>query len=113
MDITQKPEYIRLIEKEHGLFSSVDFGTTEKSFDTFLSKRSLTLVWSEGFSNFDNRVFVNKEKIYKTKQGFYLYLLIDEDIINLKVYYKQEQLSELTIFIGQLIKQYKNDTTNE
>ena len=47
-----------------------------------------------------------KEKLYKTKQEFYLYLLINEDdSIQSRVYYKQKQLDELRLIIGQILKQ--------
>ena len=49
------------------------------------------------------------KKIYKSKQGFYLYLLMNNSETNFVIYYKQDQHSELTIFLQQLLKQYNND----
>ena len=47
-----------------------------------------------------------KLKIYKTKQEFYLYLLITEDgDVQSRIYYKQKQLDELRLVIGQILKQ--------
>ena len=58
------------------------------------------------------RHLISIEKIiFKTKQGFYLYLLLNTTNVNLLVYYKQNQESELTIFLKQLIKQFNNDKT--
>ena len=53
-------------------------------------------------------VLLLSNKIYKTKQGFYLYLLFRDTITDITIYYKQTQLNELTLFMGQLIKQFKS-----
>ena len=45
-------------------------------------------------------------QFYKTKQEFYLYLLITEDgDVQSRIYYKQKQLDELRLVIGQILKQ--------
>jgi hypothetical protein len=92
----KKPKFIKNNEKSLGVFSSLE------------------VVWSEAFTGIINVKTEFDKKIYKTKQGFYLYLLLGEVESNLIVYYNQSQYSELTIFIQQLLKQFNNDkTTNK
>ena len=51
--------------------------------------------------------------MYKTVQGFFIYLSIKGDGTPvITIYYKQEQLNEMTLFVGQLLKQFKNATTD-
>jgi hypothetical protein len=105
----EKPEYIVKLNQ--------DLSTTKvsvpKGFDDYLKDRKVNLLYSESEVSFEDTKFTYNSKIYKTQQGFYLYLLFKEgDVDDMIVYYKQEQLNELTIFITQLIKQYKNATTN-
>jgi hypothetical protein len=46
------------------------------------------------------------EKIYLTKQGFYVYLSItDEDDVKVNVFYLQDKLPELQLVFGQILKQ--------
>ena len=70
-------------------------------------------MYSEAYSDFETIKISLKTKIFKTQQGFYLYLLFGDDgKTDMTIYYKHSQLSELTIFITQLFKQFKNATTN-
>jgi hypothetical protein len=69
----------------------------------------MSLVYSESTSDFETGKISFESKIYKTQQSFYLNLLFDDDgSTNMTIYYKQQQLSELTIFVTQLLKQFKN-----
>jgi hypothetical protein len=84
-----------------------------EGFDEYLKDKKMVLVYSEANSDFETGKILFKTKIYKTQQGFYLYLLFGDDgKTDMTIYYKQSQLSELTIFITQLFKQFKNATTN-
>lgn len=113
MDKIRKPKFIKENEKTSGVLSSLRLDFDNNSIYKFVDNRSFQVVWSEGFI-FGVKTEFNK-KIYKSKQGFYLYLFIGEEKnSSLIVYYKQDQYSELTIFIQQLLKQFNNDkTTNK
>lgn len=103
---TGKPEYIKLIEKKGGIFSIINLINVEIKPD-FLDKKTFDVSYSN--SIYDDKI-IFLEKIYKTKQNFYIYLNynnLDEKWIN-HIYYKQEQINELTFFINQLLKDLKN-----
>jgi hypothetical protein len=58
-----------------------------------------------------------EEVIFKSQQNFYLFVEIREilqsdTISKLTIYYNVEQYNELYLFLSQLLKQYKNATTN-
>jgi len=110
----KKPKFIKDNEKSLGVFSSLRLDFPDHSIYKFIDNRSLEVVWSEAFTGIFNVKTEFNKKIYKSKQGFYLYLLLGEVESNLIVYYNQSQYSELTIFIQQLLKQFNNDkTTNK
>jgi hypothetical protein len=110
----KKPKFIKNNEKSLGIFSNVRFNFPDHSIYKFIDNRNLEVVWSEASASIINVKIEFNKKIYKTKQGFYLYLLLGDVESNLIVYYKQSQYSELTIFIQQLLKQFNNDkTTNK
>lgn len=106
----ETPKYIERIESKGETLSTVEvvFG---EGIQKFLDDRNFVVVWSKGFAKVDEPKITLREKIYKTKQGFFLYLFLDEDFQTLTIYYRQEQINELTIFLTQLLKQFKNGTT--
>jgi hypothetical protein len=106
----KKPKYIKRIEKNNDILSLTNLYDLSKEFDKFIDKK-VDLVYSKSDID-DNGKFIFKEKLYKTKQSFYLYLSFRGDVIDADIYYKQEQYNELFIFITQLLKQFKNATTN-
>jgi len=107
--MVEKPEYMTNKEIGSDVFSSLRLDFPDHSIYKFIDNRSLEVVWSEAFAGIINGKITFNKKIYKTKQGFYLYLLLGEVESNLIVYYNQSQYSELTIFIQQLLKQFNND----
>ena len=109
--MTTKPKYIEQIESNGEILSLIDIGFKGKDIESFLDEKSFVVVWSKGFSTINEPKISLTEKIYKTKQGFFLYLILDGEISTLTIYYRQEQINELTIFVGQLLKQFKNGTT--
>ena len=110
----KKPKFIKNNEKSLGVFSSLRLDFPDHSIYKFIDNRNLEVVWSDASAGIINGKITFNKKIYKTKQGFYLYLLLGEVESNLIVYYNQSQYSELTIFIQQLLKQFNNDkTTNK
>ena len=102
----KKPNYIERIEEiTKNDFSVMNLPDANIEFEKFLDNSKFELVHSIS-SIGQNTKIIFKEKIYKTKQEFYLYLLITEDgDIQSKIYYKQKQLDELRLVIGQILKQ--------
>ena len=110
--MVSKPDYIKGIEDGEKPFSTVELDVPE-DFSKFLDGRALTTVFSDNHMEFETGEFKVRTKIYLTKQSFYLYLFKSvTDSKNLVIYYKEEQLNELKLFIRQLLKTYKNGTTN-
>ena len=109
--MVRKPEYIEKLE-DGKLFSSVELNVPEE-FQSFLDGRSLTTVHTDSWIDYETAKFNTRSKIYSTKQPFYLYLF-KNDIQGktLVIYYKEEQINELKLFIAQLLKTFKNGTTN-
>lgn len=119
-----KPEYIKKIEDQFGILSQIFYGNLNlEQFNILDSK--LDTVWSSSTYIGDGKVSWG-EKIYKTKQDFYLSMTISTitNPSNLKqmeirlcdIYYRQEQFNELIFFIKSLSKELENarnnDTTN-
>jgi hypothetical protein len=102
----KKPNYIERIEGvTENNFSVMNLPEANIEFEKFLDNSRFELVHSVSDVG-QNTKITFKEKIYKTKQEFYLYLLITEDgDIQSSVYYKQKQLDELRLIIGQILKQ--------
>jgi hypothetical protein len=107
----KKPKYIKDIEKNGEVLSLSKLYSLPKEFDNFINKK-IMILYSKSDIDTDSGKFIFKEKLYKTQQPFYLYLLFRGDEIDTDIYYKQEQHNELIIFITQLLKQFKNATTN-
>ena len=101
----KKSNYIEEIEKKGDIYFSVmNLPCASIEFEKFIDGK-FEIVHS--ISNIEqNSKITFKEKLYKTKQEFYIYLIITEDeTIQSKVYYKQKQLDELRLIIGQILKQ--------
>ena len=106
------PEFIKDYMKNEGILSRVNI-VMPKGFDEYLKDKKMITIYSDSTHNFETGKTILKSKIYKTQQGFYLYLFFGvNDNVDTTIYYKESQASELTIFIKQLIKQFKNATTN-
>jgi len=111
-----KPEYIQKLESKDDIFSVMLCHELKGDFLKFLSEKKLDRVYEKskvtesGYINFE-------EVIFKSQQNFYLSLEIrvipqTDTISKLTIYYKIEQYNELYLFLSQLLKQYKNATTN-
>jgi hypothetical protein len=105
-----KPEYILLREKKDGVVFSSMTVEVPKEFDKFIKDKNFTLRCSESSYNPETDILY-KNKVYQTKQGFFLYLSLTEE--TMVIYYGEDQLNELTLFIRQLFKQLKNATNND
>jgi hypothetical protein len=100
----EKPNYIENIEKDNNLYFSVmDLPNATQEFLKFTSDKFI-LIHSIAEMSQDLKITF-KEQIYLTKQEFYLYLLITDNDIQVRVYYQQKQLDELRLIIGQILKQ--------
>jgi hypothetical protein len=105
-----KPEYILLREKKDGVVFSSMTVEVPKEFDRFIKDKNFTLRCSESSYSPETDILY-KNKVYQTKQGFFLYLSLTEE--TMVIYYGEDQLNELTLFIRQLFKQLKNATNND
>lgn len=104
------PHYIIKLEEKEGTLSRNKIVMPE-GLDDFLKDKKMLIVYSESNSDFETGKITFTKKIYKTQQGFFLYLICGEDgKTEMTIFYKQPQLNELTIFITQLLKQFKNYT---
>lgn len=94
------------LENEGEIFSTNIIYLPE-TIDGFLSNKKVILIYSDSITNEEGKRVYN-EKFYKTTQGFYIYLVREEQLIfKTTFYYKQEQSNEFDLFIGQLLKQFK------
>jgi hypothetical protein len=111
--MVSKPDYIRRLEDEYGKpYSTLELEVPE-DFPKYLDGRAFTIVFSDNHMEFETGEFKGRTKIYLTKQSFYLYLFKSvTDSKNLVIYYQEGQLNELKVFIGQLLKTYKNGAAN-
>jgi hypothetical protein len=108
------PKYISNLEKNGDIFSVMNVISVPKEIEGYLNKMKTTVVYSDSKIDYIDTSIRYNEKIYKTVQGFYIYLSLREvgTHAGLTIYYKQEQQNEITLFVGQLLKQFKNATIN-
>jgi hypothetical protein len=112
----KKPYYIQSLELKEGVLSEMICHPLEGEFLKFLYDRKLTTVYEKSSSNKEG--FIKREQvIFKSQQDFYLCVenktgIPAEPKFNLTIYYKVEQDTELFMFLSQLLKQYKNATTD-
>ena len=111
-----KPEYIQNLESKDGIFSVMVCHELKGEFLKYLNGKKLSRVHEKGLMNESNIVNF-EEVIFKSQQNFYLFVEIrvipqTDTISNLTIYYKTEQYNELYLFSSQLLKQYKNATTD-
>jgi hypothetical protein len=112
----KKPEYIQNLESKDNFFSIMLCHELRGEFLKFLSERKLTRVYEKS-SITEMGLIKFEEVIFKSQQNFYLFVEIREilqsdTISKLTIYYNVEQYNELYMFLSQLLKQYKNATTN-
>ena len=114
--MTEKPEYIKNLESKEIFFSVVNCHELKGEFLKFLNDKKLTRVYEKSSIN-ESGVVNFDEVIFKSQQNFYLFVEIrnfpqSDTISKLTIYYKVEQYTELYMFLSQLLKQYKNATTD-
>jgi hypothetical protein len=112
----EKPEYIQNLESKDGIFSVMACPELKGEFLKYLNEKKLTRVYEKSSMNESNMVKF-EEVIFKSQQKFFLFIEIrvipqSDTISKLTIYYKTEQYNELYLFLSQLLKQYKNATTN-
>jgi hypothetical protein len=111
-----KPEYIKNIESNEGIFSVMVAPELKGDFLKYLNEKKLTRVYEKSSMN-ESGIIKFEEVIFESQQNFYLFVKFrvvpHSDIIsNLTIYYNVKQYTELYMFLSQLLKQYKNATTN-
>jgi hypothetical protein len=111
-----KPEYIQNLESKDGIFSVMVSHELKGEFLKYLNGKKLSRVYEKGLMNESNLVNF-EEVIFKSQQNFYLFVQIrvipqSDTISKLTIYYNVEQYTELYMFLSQLLKQYKNATTD-
>jgi hypothetical protein len=112
--IMDTPKYISSLEKNGDIYSVMNVVSVPKEIEGYLNKMKTTIVYSVSKIDYSDTSIKYNEKIYKTVQGFYIYLSLSEvgTHAGLTIYYKQEQQNEMSLFVGQLLKQFKNATIN-
>jgi hypothetical protein len=111
-----KPEYIQNLESKEDVFSVMVGPILKGEFLKFLNDKKLTRVYEKSSMN-ESGIVKFEEVIFKSQQNFYLFIEIRvnpnvDTNFNLTIYYKTGQYNELYLFLSQLLKQYKNATTN-
>jgi hypothetical protein len=114
--MTEKPEYIKILESKENLFSVMNCNEFKGDFLKFLNEKKLIRIYEKSSMN-ENGLVKFDEVIFKSQQNFYLFVEIrnipqSDTISKLTIYYKVEQYTELYMFLSQLLKQYKNATTD-
>jgi hypothetical protein len=101
----RKPTYIREIESKNDIsYSVISLPVANNQFMK-LADTKFELVYSVSNFEEDGKITFS-EKVYTTKQNFYIYLLItDDDEVQVKVFYIQKQFDELRLVFGQILKQ--------
>ena len=112
----KKPYYIQNLESKDNLFSVMVCPEFKGDFLKFLNEKKLTRVYEKSSMNESGLVKFD-EVIFKSQQNFYLFvenrvIPQSDTISNLTIYYNVEQYTELYMFLSQLLKQYKNATTD-
>jgi hypothetical protein len=112
----KKPYYIQNLESKDNFFSVMVCPEFKGDFLKFLNEKKLTRVYEKSSMNESGMVKFD-EVIFKSQQNFYLFVEMrvipqSDTISNLTIYYKVEQYTELYMFLSQLLKQYKNATTD-
>jgi len=114
--MTEKPEYIKNLESKENLFSVMYCNEFKGDFLKFLNEKKLIRIYEKSSMNESGLVKFD-EVIFKSQQNFYLFVEIrnipqSDTISKLTIYYKVEQYPELYMFLSQILKQYKNATTD-
>jgi hypothetical protein len=105
---TQKPEFIEHLEHKENFFLST-LCVEGKYPIQKIDEKKLTLVWVK--SEYEDNKFINFDRVYKTQQGFYIYIIrnrlnrVECDVI---IYFQPEKIEELKFFVKAFINSLKN-----
>lgn len=106
------PSYIEKLSETEGVFSVVTFHDFNVDIFKNLQEKKFERVYERSHIYIDgNARWV--EIVYKTKQSFYLFLennSTDKPHWNLTIFYKPNQFEELVFFIGQVLKQIRDQS---
>ena len=98
-----KHYYIKHIEKESAPLSMVSIQDTQLTDEKLDALKCVTLFSTSVYRGGN---FIWEEIILKTKQGFFLFIRrhpLDKTMIDVDIYYRQEQHNELLIFIKPFV----------
>jgi len=104
-----KPNFISLIESQGNIFSELTFPNLKKVYDFWKTKKVIKVFQS---SDMSENTIIPQEVIFKSAQGFYIFIKNQDDDWSMTIYYKIEQENELKLFTKNLIKQIKDATDN-
>lgn len=99
----RKPDYIKELEKNNGIFSETRLSYTLNDITKLDSNKNLVTVYVENVVSEENEVYT-AAKLYKTTGGFYIYW---EKVLSqyfISVYHKPEKSKEILIFLLSLNK---------
>lgn len=108
-----KPEYIKELEKQDGIFSIMNFHPFRSEVYRFFEEKKLSKVYEKSHVNLDGNA-VWDEMIYQT-EPFYLHIENRSSDIPewyITIYYKPEKFNEVLIFIRQSLKQLRYGTAD-
>ena len=112
--MVNKPDFIVNLERTQDVFSIMKFHKFENGIIKYLDDKNYARVFEEGQVKTSGKAkWV--EVIFKTAQPFYLHFINDtedDEQYWLNIYYKAENRKELIFFISQILKPFKDGTTN-
>ncbi len=112
-----KPEFIKKLEENGSCYSVMEFYTFETEIYKFFDeKESIQRVYER--ANIDSKGLARWiELIYQTQHPFFIHIQNNSVLSpkwSMNIYYPSpEKLNELIIFIRQILKKLKDDTTDD
>lgn len=113
--MVEKSSYIVYLEKENGVFSSLDFHRYTDNLIKYLDEKNIKRVYEKGVVSGRGKAKW-EEVIFETPQKFYFQVntihVNGEDEYGLTIYYRAEQFKELILLTTILLKPFKDGTTD-
>lgn len=113
--MVEKPEYIQYVELQGGVLSVMSFHKFNKDIIKYIEEKKYEIVFETSQVSLKGKAKWN-ELIFKTKQEFYLHFKSnneEDESFWLTIYYKPEKRNELIMFTTQILKPFKDGTTND
>lgn len=112
--MVNKPDYIQFIEIQEGVFSVMKFPTFDLNVLKYFDEKKYERVYEVGVVSKTGKAKWN-EVIFKTKQEFFLHFACDneeQEEYKLNIYYKADKRNELIFFTTQVLKPFRDGTTD-